>query len=153
MRSNIVPCPGIQGKQPGGIGAATSATGTATGWPIQPTAQSCRLTLHRSRGLPLPFVKVAFSLFPDEHYAHSAHRSFLRTLVMEAPGLLSRGRLHQGSGLRAVGDLAYDLQSGGLGKLAWLANRDQERPRAANDAVAKVQVQLRDFPGAGGPLQ
>jgi hypothetical protein len=72
---------------------------------------------------------------------------------MEAPGLLSRGRLHQGSGLRAVGDLAYDLQSGGLGKLAWLANRDQERPRAANDAVAKVQVQLRDFPGAGGPLQ
>jgi len=35
---------------------------------------------------------------------------------MEAPGLRSPGRLHQGPGLRAIGDLAHDLQSGGLGK-------------------------------------
>ena len=72
---------------------------------------------------------------------------------MKAPGLLSPGRLHQGSGLRVIGNLAHDLQPGSLGKLALLANRDLERSRATDDAVAKVQVQVLGFPGAGGPLQ
>ena len=78
---------------------------------------------------------------------------------MEAPGLLSRGRLHHGSGLRAVGDLAYDLQSGGIGKLAWLANRDQERPgppmtqsRKYRSRSAVSQVPAGRFSMIGNPL-
>ena len=47
--------PGDTGETYGGIGAAKFATGVI-GQPIQLTAPSYRLTPHRSRGLPFPFM-------------------------------------------------------------------------------------------------
>ena len=55
--------PGDTGETAGGIGAAKSATRATAAWTVQLSAQSCRPTPPRSRGLPLPFEKVASGLF------------------------------------------------------------------------------------------
>ena len=72
---------------------------------------------------------------------------------MKAPGLLSPAGCTKARacGRSAISRTIFSLMASA--KSALLANRDHERPKATDDAVAKVQVEVLGFPGAGGPLQ